>query len=189
MVVGFRSSFVEFSDDIRIQLVNDAVSIPLVRRLHWSWSLRFSTTRNSSSLMIQRLSLNPHLRLRRKEKAISILIVDDTDAIVHLLTHFLGELSDDIEIARDGDEAITLISNAAASDAPYDVVLMDLQMPNKSGLQAAREIRQRGINVPLIAMTAGRFAEQDCIAAGFDGFVTKPFDRNHLVKYVGEFVR
>ncbi len=139
--------------------------------------------------MIQRLSPASISRLRQKESAISILIVDDTEAIVHLLTHFLGELADEIEIARDGEEAVTLVSEAADSGQPYDVVLMDLQMPRKSGFQAAREIRERGIDMPLIAMTAGRFGSDECANAGFDGYVSKPFDRRKLIAFVRGFVR
>lgn len=163
--------------------------IPWARRLLYELSSvrEISCIRITSN--IQGLSLSSFSRTCRKENAISILIVDDTESIVHLLTHFLAGLPGEIEIARDGEEAVALVADAIESDKPYDVVLMDLHMPNKSGMQAAKEIRDRGIDVPLIAMTAGRYSAKDCTDAGFDGYVAKPFYREHLVELIGEFVR
>lgn len=144
--------------------------------------------RTKPSLMIQRNSRSGMPELK-KERMISILIVDDTEAIAYLLTQFLGEITDEITIAKDGAEAVERIANAAESDQLFDVVLMDLHMPNVSGMEAARAIRERGIDVPLIAMTAGGFTARDCQNAGFDGYVTKPFDREKLVAYVSKFIR
>ncbi|WP_404305425.1 response regulator [Neorhodopirellula lusitana] len=138
--------------------------------------------------MIHRLPSSLRSRLRPRENSISILIVDDTESIVHLLTHFLAGIADKIQVARDGEQAVELVSDASEADEPYDVVLMDLQMPNKSGLQAAKEIRDQGIDVPLIAMTAGGLPAEDCVKAGFNGYVTKPFDRKNLVKFITGFV-
>ena len=125
--------------------------------------------------------------MRGREQTISILIVDDTEAIVHLLSYFLGGITDEIDTASDGAEAVERVVNAVRSGEPYDVVLMDLQMPKMSGLEAAQEIRDRGIDVPLVAMTAAGLAAEDCREAGFDGYVTKPFDRQKLVAYISEF--
>ena len=106
--------------------------------------------------MIQRICSEP-LRSDPPPRPVSILIVDDTEPIVQLLTHFLDDIVDEIAVAHDGVEAVEAVIEAAAARRPFDLVLMDLQMPRLSGLDAARRIRARGIDVPLIAMTAGGY--------------------------------
>ncbi|WP_419188971.1 response regulator [Stieleria marina] len=118
------------------------------------------------------------------ENGIALLIVEDTEAIVFLLSHFLSGFCDDIAIARNGLEAVQKVVEATESATPFDVVLMDLQMPVMSGLQAAKELRSRGIDVPLVAMTAGAMEARECRKAGFDAYVAKPFDRRELIGIV-----
>lgn len=146
------------------------------------------TTRNRHPFDNQKNDPKICTAITRRETANSILIVDDTEFIVHLLAHFLGELADEIEVARDGGEAVSLIANSANSANHYDVVMMDLQMPVKSGLQAAREVRDRGIDIPMIAMSAGEFSVDQTSSAGFDGYASKPFDRSKLAEFVSDFI-
>jgi CheY-like chemotaxis protein len=115
--------------------------------------------------------------------------VDDTEPILHLLSRFLEDVADNIEFARDGTEAVEVITEADTADRPFDLVLMDLQMPHVSGLDAARKVRARGLDVPMIAMTAGGFDVRECAEAGFDGYVTKPFDRTRFLEFVADFLR
>src|SRR6185312_11082739 len=75
----------------------------------------------------------------------------------------------------------------AARDTPFDLVLMDVHMPNVDGLEAAQQIRtiesERGSpRTPIVALTANAFAEdrEACLAAGMDGFLVKPLDRERL---------
>ena len=82
---------------------------------------------------------------------------------------------------------------AQAAGTPYDLVLMDVQMPGIDGLEATRRIRaaeaERGSGrTPIIALTANAFAEdrEACLAAGMDGFLVKPLDRERLADVLSE---
>jgi CheY-like chemotaxis protein len=80
---------------------------------------------------------------------------------------------------------VSAVAAAQAVDAPYDLVLMDLHLPGMDGLEATKRIRALGTEgggVPIIALTANAFAEdrEACRAAGMDGFIVKPFDRERL---------
>ena len=87
----------------------------------------------------------------------------------------------EVDTAVDGARAVEL-----ARVNPYDVILMDCQMPVMDGYTASRQIRSlpgsRG-KVPIIAQTANAFAEdrQACLAAGMDDFLTKPVDLTLLM--------
>ena len=72
-----------------------------------------------------------------------------------------------------GQEAL-----AALADAPYDLVLMDMRMPDMDGLSAARALRSRGDTTPVIALTANAFEDdrRACLVAGMDDFLTKPLN-------------
>jgi PAS domain S-box-containing protein len=104
--------------------------------------------------------------------SLAVLLVEDNDAnrrVVRLMLEELGFVPDE---AADGDDAV-----ARARARPYDVILMDLQMPGIDGFEAARRIRAEGTGHPrIVALTANVIAgeEQRCRAAGMDGYLPKP---------------
>ncbi|MBF0243560.1 MAG: response regulator, partial [Desulfamplus sp.] len=65
----------------------------------------------------------------------------------------------------------------------YDVVLMDIQMPEMDGIEATKSIREKGFDIPIIAMTANVTTEdrEKCIASGMNGYLSKPFDPDKLL--------
>jgi PAS domain S-box-containing protein len=95
-----------------------------------------------------------------------------------------------VQIANDGHEAVVAVTVA---EAPFDVVLMDLQMPIMDGFTAARRIRQNFApeTLPIVAMTANVMAadREACLAAGMNDHVGKPFDLNHLVEVLRKYSR
>jgi len=126
---------------------------------------------------------------------LAILVVEDNEINALLARALLVRLGHEPTMAANGPAAIESWRAARASDRPFDCVLMDLHMPGMDGLEATRQIRaleaqlqaetgtQAGARrTPIVALTANAFAEdrEACLAAGMDGFVVKPLDRERL---------
>ena len=82
-------------------------------------------------------------------------------------------------MAKDGQEAFDFVRESMNNKRPYNLIFMDVQMPNVDGLQSTRLIRGMGYSAPIVALTA--FAEEsnvkECIDSGMDGFLSKPLRR------------
>ncbi|CAN5248268.1 hypothetical protein BH11PSE4_BH11PSE4_32590 [soil metagenome] len=125
-----------------------------------------------------------HLRGRTAAmgRPIAILVVDDNAMNRMVVSKMLTGFDVAITEACDGLQAIEMVSASM-----FDVILMDMQMPNMDGLTATAAIRARGgrhQNVPIIAFTANAFAEdrQVCLDAGMTDFVAKPVRKQRLVR-------
>jgi two-component system CheB/CheR fusion protein len=83
-------------------------------------------------------------------------------------------------------EAVNMVVAAIASGQPYDMVLLDMQMPVMDGYQAAKQLREMGCDIPIIAATAHAMKgdRQRCIEAGCSDYLTKPLDRQKLLAMV-----
>lgn len=113
----------------------------------------------------------PAARPRRR-----VLLVEDNQINAVLATALIKRAGHQVDLAPDGAAGV----NAAASGA-YDLVLMDMHMPEMDGLEASRRIRclnGPAASVPIVALTANAMASdrQKCLAAGMDDFLSKPFD-------------
>ncbi len=122
-----------------------------------------------------------------------ILLAEDNDINALLGTRMLEQLGASVMRVRNGSEAVAAIAASVQSDGTcFDLVLMDVQMPEMDGLTATREVHklfgaegtaaQPVIRPPIIALTANAFAEdrQACLNAGMDDYLAKPFDRSNL---------
>lgn len=120
-----------------------------------------------------------HDRISSLGRPLRVLIADDNPTNRLVAAKMLQEFSAKISMAADGAEAV-----AAAVDFNFDVVFMDVRMPEMDGLDATRAIRARGNTVPIIAFTANAFPEDvaACTAAGMDAFVAKPVRKALLVQ-------
>jgi len=108
-----------------------------------------------------------------------ILLVEDHDLNRLLVTEMLERCGQQVEVAHDGNEAIAMVIDSFMRGRLYDLVLMDVQMPDCDGLAATRAIRDEGIGpglLPIIALTANAFPEDVAAAraAGMQGHLAKP---------------
>ena len=121
-------------------------------------------------------------------QGLELLLAEDNEINQIVATEMLKELGVRVDVASNGDEAVRL-----AGAKRYDAVLMDLHMPVLDGMEAARRIRQLPpcANTPIIAMTADAMkgVEEQVLAAGMTGYVTKPFDPNALFDLLQRVVR
>ncbi len=124
------------------------------------------------------LPSGPITRARRAVLAESyplrLLLVEDNVVNQKVASHFLGQMGYRRDVAANGVEALL-----ALEKQDYDVILMDIQMPEMDGYEATREIRRRfnGRRGPqIIALTAGAMEEdrQKCLACGMDDYLSKP---------------
>lgn len=111
-------------------------------------------------------------------KNLKILAVDDSEDSRCLIKTVLEHEGCLVSTAANGKEALEKIEGDS-----YDVILMDLQMPIMGGIQAVRQLRERGVHTPVIALTASAMSEdaQACERAGFNAFQSKPIQFDHLI--------
>lgn len=120
------------------------------------------------------------------EVPLRVLLVDDNEINRKVASKLLQRQGCLVEIACDGDQALT-----ALEETSYDLVLMDLQMPVLDGLDATREWRRREQNrtlgrTQIVALTARAMPgdEEECMEAGMDGYLTKPITLDRLAQVI-----
>ena len=120
-----------------------------------------------------------------------VLLVEDNELNREIATEIMEEEGIIVDTAEDGNIAVEKLKNA--KDGDYDIVLMDIQMPNMDGLEATGQIRALGgpsSNLPIIAMTANAFEEDriSALEAGMDDYITKPIDIDILRKTMAKYI-
>jgi CheY-like chemotaxis protein len=116
----------------------------------------------------------------------SILLAEDGHDNQILISTFLTKAGAAVKVVGDGRLAVEEALRAASTTKPYDVILMDMQMPVLDGYGAASELRLAGYTGPIVAITAHAMAgdRERCESAGCDDYLTKPVDRAKLVATV-----
>ena len=120
-----------------------------------------------------------------------LLLVEDDRDHQPLLTLMLRKSGAEVTLAENGKVAIDMAHTACEAGSPFDIILMDLQMPVLDGLAATRELRMRGFTNPIVALTARAVSiDRDrCIEAGCDDFLSKPITRPDLVRMLAPHLR
>jgi PAS domain S-box-containing protein len=125
--------------------------------------------------------------IRTPAKGLSILVAEDNEINALLMRSLLTKLGHRVVIAIHGEAALESWLAASSADTPYDLVLMDIQMPQLDGIEATKRIRAHeaatgGHHTPILALTANTLVEDRyaCFEAGMNGFLIKPLDREKL---------
>jgi signal transduction histidine kinase/CheY-like chemotaxis protein len=118
---------------------------------------------------------------------LSILVAEDNEINALLMRSLLTRSGHHAVLTTNGEEALQSWLAAKSAGTPYDLVLMDIQMPQLDGIETTRRIRsleagQPGRQTPILALTANTLVEDRyaCFEAGMDGFLIKPLDREKL---------
>jgi CheY-like chemotaxis protein len=121
-------------------------------------------------------------------RGLSVLVAEDNEINALLMRSLLTRLGHHVVITTNGEAALESWLAAKSAGAPYDLVLMDIQMPRLDGIETTKRIRAReagqpGRQTPILALTANTLVEDRyaCFEAGMDGFLIKPLDREKLI--------
>lgn len=130
------------------------------------------------------------VRADKGEGKLRVLVAEDNPTNIEVVSRML-KLEDvyDVTIAKDGQEAYDLVKMNMENNSHFDLIFMDIQMPNVDGLQSTRLIRKMGYSAPIVALTA--FSDEsnvkNCIESGMDEFLSKPIRRPALKRVLKKF--
>ena len=114
-----------------------------------------------------------------------VLVAEDAPASQILIRKLLEKYGLEVTIAADGRQAVQQVLSRS-----YDLILMDMHMPEMNGYDATRLLREQGCVIPIIALTASAMKsdEAKCLQAGCDAYLTKPIQRTELVKMLKQYL-
>lgn len=110
-----------------------------------------------------------------------ILLAEDNELNAEITTTILSEMGFEVKAVEDGILCVNEMQHQPANT--YDLILMDIQMPNMDGYQATQKIREFS-DIPIVAMTANAFEEdkQKALSVGMNGYIAKPIDMDKVIK-------
>jgi CheY-like chemotaxis protein len=126
-----------------------------------------------------------HHSLRENRRKLDILLAEDNPVNRSVASRMLAKLGHRVIAVENGREAL-----ARLRTEPFDIILMDVQMPEVDGFEATARIREEeratGAHIPIVALTAHAMKgdRERCIAAGMDGYASKPFKLDELMKEI-----
>ncbi|MCC9605324.1 response regulator [Blastopirellula sp. JC732] len=120
-----------------------------------------------------------------------LLLVEDGPDNQRLLRLILEKAGAEVTIANDGRDGVDLVLTSRRQGMPFDLILMDMQMPILDGYQATRMLRTEGVRTPIVALTAHAMSgdRQRCLDAGADEYLTKPVNRSLLLETIAGFLQ
>ncbi len=128
--------------------------------------------------------------IRPRKLGCRILLAEDGLDNQRLIAFVLRKAGAEVVVVENGRMALDLVLAAGQNDTPFDVILMDMQMPVMDGYEATRRLRSAGYKRPIIAVTAHAMAEdrQKCLDTGCDDYVSKPIDKERLIDLLEAYV-
>ncbi|UGY18720.1 PAS domain-containing hybrid sensor histidine kinase/response regulator [Bradyrhizobium septentrionale] len=168
-------------------LVKPLRAASLAARLTASPEITAPSLVGDQSLAIEALAEPAPATAAAPDKGLSILVAEDNEINALLMRSLLTRLGHNVVITTNGEQAMESWLSATSAGTPYDLVLMDIQMPRLNGIETTKQIRgheagQSGRRTPILALTANTLVEDRyaCFEAGMDGFLIKPLDREKL---------
>lgn len=115
-----------------------------------------------------------------------VLVAEDSKPNQLVVKAMLERNGFEVDVASNGVEACAFVKKKGGGDGAYGLILMDVQMPGMDGMEATRWIRNEGYDVPILALTAKAFVEDEknCLDAGMNDFMTKPVNYGALLSRV-----
>lgn len=120
----------------------------------------------------------------------TVLLAEDGTDNQRLISHVLRSAGAMVEIVDNGAKALDRAISSARTGTPFDLIIMDMQMPEMDGYTASTRLREAGYTGPIVALTAHAMVgdREKCIAAGCDSYSTKPINREELLRICHEMI-
>ena len=180
----------------RSKYVGTGLGMPIAKSLveKMGGTIEFTSQEGVGSQFVIRIPFKideEHKNERVKESAsasiegLSVLLVEDNELNMEIARFIIENEGARVTCATNGKEAVDIYKNAPES---FDIILMDIMMPEMDGYEATRMIREMDLNVPIVAMTANAFAEDKIKAkkAGMNAHVSKPLDKDILIRVISK---
>lgn len=166
------------------ELMNTKICVESEKGVGSKFSIQLNLPKSVTPLPSQKTMTTDTMRLSGKK----VLIVDDNFVNQKILQKYLSKWNIDYKTASDGNQAVELIS-----ENEFDLVLMDLLMPNKDGYEAAKEVREslKNTTLPIVALTAHAESEvrAEVIEAGMNDVISKPFTTESLQTVLLDYIK
>jgi CheY-like chemotaxis protein len=135
-------------------------------------------------------SIEPASATGNTQRPLHVLVVDDESSVRKVHQRFLTKLGYTSEMAADGHEAVQRVLSSPPGTPGFDLIMMDIVMPRMSGVEACRDLRDHGITIPIVAVTAnaGMHDRASYVTAGFSSVLAKPFSVSQLGASIAEAV-
>lgn len=178
----------------RSKYVGTGLGMPIAKSLveKMGGSIAFTSQEGVGSQFVIRIPFKideEHKNERVKKSAsasiegLSVLLVEDNELNMEIAKFIIENEGAKVTCATNGKEAVDIYKNASES---FDIILMDIMMPEMDGYEATRMIRKMDVNIPIVAMTANAFMEDKMKAkkAGMNAHVSKPLDKDILIQVI-----
>ncbi len=137
------------------------------------------------------LPVAEHQRAEMKLEAMDVLIVDDDEVLLETAVDTMNSLGLKVEEARSGQEALGMVKHKQTTGKNYDIVILDLKMPDMDGIETIRRIREEiNANIPILLISAYSWSdvEEKAKEVGVSGFLSKPLFRSTLYDKINEIL-